>query len=67
MLVTKKTLPGSAIDVRSAIRINCVKTVSGVVKFQERTITIMKRENIVALYVFSLFIYFETFLALFNF
>ena len=66
-LVTKKTSLGSATDVKSAIRISYVKTVSGVVKFQERTIMIMKRGSIAALYVFPLFICFETFLALFNF
>lgn len=61
MHVTKKTSPGSDIDVRSAIHISYVKTVSGVAKFQERTIMIMKRESTAASYVFSLFMYSETF------
>lgn len=60
--VTRRTLPGSDIDVRNAIRTSYVKIVFGVVKFQGRTITITKRENIVASYVLSLFVYTETFI-----
>lgn len=60
MRVTRRTLPGSDTDVRSVIRISYVKTVSGVVKFQERTIMITKRESIAASYVFSLFVFSET-------
>lgn len=57
--VTKRISPDSDIDVKNVIRISCVKTVSGVVKFRERITMITKRENIVVLYVLlTIFIFF---------
>lgn len=66
--VTKRISLGSDIDVKSVIRISCVKTVSGVVKFRERITMITKQESIVVLYVLLIILifFFEIFkLALF--